>query len=329
MDDAIAREGMPPGREHGARNLVAVFQRMISEGQDRLAIEPRHGQQSLRAQFRHGRRHDDARIRLENEIVKPHMRRLALIIEFLAQSVGQFLIDFPRVDRTVHAAKDLQQHTQLAEIGLHRGLHVRILQLGNDFAPVRRHCAMHLAQRRRKRRIALERLEMRLPVGAEFGTHAALYEGPAHGRGGGLELRQFFGKFFRHGFGNGGQKLGDLHDRPLHAAQRLAQLARRTLVEPVTEKPVADEPRGNAAHAAADLRITLQPPPEAIAFRIPCRAVSVAGRPIRHQSVSSSSMKRSITESPCCQKAGSLASRPKGARSSLWRSVPPAASICI
>src|SRR5919201_4314117 len=42
---------------------------------------------------------------------------------------------------------------------------------------------------------------------------------------------------------------------------------------------------------------------------------------------SSSSIIRSITPSPPCQNAGSRASRPKGASSSEWCLVPPAASI--
>src|SRR6266446_1787241 len=51
-----------------------------------------------------------------------------------------------------------------------------------------------------------------------------------------------------------------------------------------------------------------------------------AGEGFYQASASSSSMKRAMTLRPFDQKAGSAASRPKGARSSLWRSVPPARS---
>ena len=44
-------------------------------------------------------------------------------------------------------------------------------------------------------------------------------------------------------------------------------------------------------------------------------------------SASSSPISPSITDSPICQKPGSLASRPKGASSSLWCLVPPAFSM--
>ena len=45
--------------------------------------------------------------------------------------------------------------------------------------------------------------------------------------------------------------------------------------------------------------------------------------------LSSSSMKPAMTFRPLDQKSGSVASRPKGASSSLWRLVPPALSISM
>jgi hypothetical protein len=58
-----------------------------------------------------------------------------------------------------------------------------------------------------------------------------------------------------------------------------------------------------------------------------CRCAHVDPTSASYSNPSSSSIIRSITPSPPCQNAGSRASRPKGASSSEWCLVPPAASI--
>ena len=97
-------------------------------------------------------------------------------------------------------------------------------ELGASTSAIMGAGAMHLPERCGGGGMMLEAGEFLLPVGAELGAHAALDEGPAHGRRLALQLHQFGGVFGRQGIGNGGHELGHLHDRPLEAAKRRRQL---------------------------------------------------------------------------------------------------------
>ena len=87
--------------------------------------------------------------------------------------------------------------------------------------------AMHLAKRGGRCRVQIELCEFLAPLRAEFGHHAALDEGCAHGRGIGLQLLQFFCEFWRQKIGDGRHELCDFHQRPFEATESRAQ-SRRT-----------------------------------------------------------------------------------------------------
>ena len=61
--------------------------------------------------------------------------------------------------------------------------------------------------------------EFALPVGAQFGAHAAADEIPAHRGGVGLELGEFGRVFRRQRVRYGGEELRDLHERAFEPAQ--------------------------------------------------------------------------------------------------------------
>ena len=85
---------------------------------------------------------------------------------------------------------------------------------------------MDLTQRSRRRRAHVEVGEPIAPVRPQLRRHPAGHKGWAHRRGVGLQLRQFARVFGRQRLRDGGQHLGDLHHRPLEAAERSSQVGR-------------------------------------------------------------------------------------------------------
>ena len=115
----------------------------------------------------------------------------------------------------------------------------------------------------------LEIREFLLPVGAELGDHAALDEGPAHGRRLALQLHQLAGIFGRQRIRNGGHQLGDLHDRPLEPAERRRKLGGvPAAIEREPEQPCPGDARRHAAHIGADARIAGSAGGETIGFAV-------------------------------------------------------------
>jgi hypothetical protein len=115
----------------------------------------------------------------------------------------------------------------------------------------------------------LEAGEFLLPVGAELGAHAALDEGPAHGRRLALQLHHLGGVFRRQGIGNGGHELGHLHDRPLEAAERRRQFGGvLAAVEREPEEMRPGEARRHPAHIGADAGIARRPGGETVGFAV-------------------------------------------------------------
>ena len=124
---------------------------------------------------------------------------------------------------------------------------------------------MHLAEGRGAGGDVLEALEAALPVGAELALHAAAHEGPAHRRRVGLQLDQLADIFLRQRLGDRREELRHLHQRALDAAERRLQIGGMALaIDRDAEIALAGEARREAAHRAADPRITAHPPGEAV-----------------------------------------------------------------
>ncbi len=214
-------------------------------------------------------RHPHLRLVGEHEGVERGMGGLAAVVELLAHPRADLLRDLGGVDRRLHAPVDGEQHVELAEVRLHGGLHVGILQLDGQLGAVERAGAMHLAERGRRRRLLVEALEAGHPVRPELGHHAALDEGPAHGRRLVLQGGELGGIFGRQRVGDGRHQLGDLHDRALQPAQRRREsrrIAGATAFQ--AEQARTGDARGDAADAGADARIARGAGGQAVGFAV-------------------------------------------------------------
>ena len=172
---------------------------------------------------------------------------------------------------------------------------------------------MDLAERGGGGGVELELGEPVAPARPELGGHAPAHERPAHRRRLRLQLRELGGVLLGQRLGDRREQLGDLHQRPLEAAERRPQLLGvGGAVDRDAEEARAGEPRREAAHRAGDLGVAPHPPAERV-LRPAARAVGHAQAAIAS---SSWSISASIMPSPLAQKPGSEASRPNGASSS-------------
>ena len=172
--------------------------------------------------------------------VEAEVPRLLLVVELLAQPGRDLLVDQAGVDRGIPAAVQAEDQPELREVGVDRGLHVRVLQLAGDRAAVVQHDLVHLAQRRRGRRLQRELGEALGPVRPELRHHAPADERLAHRRRVALQLGELGRVLGGQGVGDGGDELRHLHQRPLQAAQRLLQLggvASRRVGRPIRRAP--------------------------------------------------------------------------------------------
>ncbi len=120
--------------------------------------------------------------------------------------------------------------------GLHRRRHIRILQLDRQPLTVERARLVHLAEGGGGRRRIVEFGEFRAPVAPKLR----------------LQRGEFGCVFGRDGVGNGGEKLGDLHQRPFQPAKHRRQFLRVA----IAIAPAANEPGArDTGRKAADLRI--------------------------------------------------------------------------
>ena len=211
--------------------------------------------------------HVHARLVAQHVAIERHVFGLALVVELLAQARGDLGMDLVGADGGIEALADREDQFQLVEVGFQRRGHVGILQLGGGLGAVGQGRAMDLAQGGGERGLLVELRELRLPVGPELGRHAAAHEGPAHGRGVGLQLRQLARIFRRQRVGDGGDELRRLHQRPLEAAQRRPEVRRMLVaVEAPAEVALPRQLDRQAAHRAADPGVAAEPAAEGIAF---------------------------------------------------------------
>jgi hypothetical protein len=214
VNHAVVAEGVPPGAEHCLCDLVAVLERGASVIEEAATIEPGHGEQTPRREFGQDLGHANACVLLEDEAVEAHVLRLQCIVELFPQPRGNLLQHLGGLDGGPHAAMDRKQDAELDQVRLNSRLHVGILQLGGEDSSAMALGPMHLTERGGSRGLVLEACELLLPILAEFRRHAPPHEGPAHWRGVALELPELCGILGGKCFGDGGEKLRHLHDRP-------------------------------------------------------------------------------------------------------------------
>ena len=105
VQDAVAVQRHIPGAEQRLGDAVALVLRrvLLQAAQQRPAVQPGHGEQPAGAVAVDRLGHVHHRLVGQHEPVQPHLRRLAQVVEFLAQPVGQFLEDLVLADGAVHA----------------------------------------------------------------------------------------------------------------------------------------------------------------------------------------------------------------------------------
>ena len=191
------------------------------------------------------------------------------VIELLADSFADFFRHFARVDDRIEAPVQREHNFKLAQIGFDGRCHVGILQFARKCCAIRRGRPVDLAERRRRRRMNVELGEPRLPIRPEFRPHPALYKRRAHRRRLALQLLQFPGIFRRQQVRDARHHLGDLHYRPLEAAECLRQGRRPAAgCAASTEKTGAGDPGGDATDIGADPGISHRARREAVGFLV-------------------------------------------------------------
>ena len=121
VDHAVAVERHVPGAEQRAGDGVALLLRrvLLKPMHQRTAVEPGHRQQARGAVALDRHRDVHAGIVPQHDRVEPHLRRLALVVQLLAQALGQLLVDLLVLDRVVHPVIDRHREAKLAQIGFH------------------------------------------------------------------------------------------------------------------------------------------------------------------------------------------------------------------
>ena len=190
---------------------------------------------------------------------------LALVIEFLAQSVGDFGMDLGGGDGAVVALVETHRQLQLAQIGFDRRGHVRVLQFAGERGAVEGFGPVHLTERGGARCISLKATEPPLPALAEFALHAALDKRPAHRRRVRLQLHQLLDIFLGQCVGDRGEQLRHLHQWPLDATECRFQIGGvAAAVDGQPEIALAGESGGEPTHRRRHLRIAPHPAGEGV-----------------------------------------------------------------
>ena len=195
----------------------------------------------------------------EDRAVEPHMRGLALVIELLAQPVGDLGVDLGGADRAVVALVEPHREFKLAQIGFDRRAHVRILQFAGERGAVERDRPVHLAERGRARRLMLEIAKRLCQSGPSSPIMRRRTNGQPIAGAFDLELDQLADIFLGQRVGDRREQLRHLHQRPLDPAERRLQIGR---VAPAIDRnaeialarraaPPARPSRSTPAHSAA------------------------------------------------------------------------------
>ena len=108
--------------------------------------------------------------------VERHVAGLEGVVELLAQPRLQLGAHAAHGERLLVLLQDAQRNVEAAQIGIDRGVHVRVLQLAGERAAVVAGGAMHLAERGRGGGRQLEVAKAALPVRAELARHAPAHE---------------------------------------------------------------------------------------------------------------------------------------------------------
>ena len=105
--------------------------------EQRLALQPGHGEQPVGRVRGHDLRHVHVGLVAQHVAIERDVPGLAAIVELLAQARRDLGMDLVGADGGIEALADREHQFQLVEVGFERRRHVGILQLGRDLGAVR------------------------------------------------------------------------------------------------------------------------------------------------------------------------------------------------
>ena len=106
VDHAVGIERHVPGAEHVRGKPVLVLLRMALPVEQRLALQPGHGEQPVRRMRGHNLRHVHAGLVAQQVAIESHVLGLAPVIQLLAQACGDLGMDLVGTDGGIEALAD-------------------------------------------------------------------------------------------------------------------------------------------------------------------------------------------------------------------------------
>ncbi len=253
------------------RDGVARLLRRAFEFGELLAVEPLQREQAARGQLLMHARHAHEGNVGEHQSVELRDLRLAVIVELLAHALANLARDLARVDRGADAPMQREDEIELREIRLHRRGHLRILQLAREVLAVEAFGAMHLSERSGGRGLQVELRETFAPVRPKLRLHPPPHEARTHRRRLRLKFHELGRVVGGQRVGNGREQLPDLHDRPLHGAERGNERLGVALGAAAAQA-IDAEPGGESPRADAETRIAGGAGAQAVGFLVAAQA---------------------------------------------------------
>ena len=204
------------------RGLVGLVKRRERPASDELL-----DQYVRRRQLVHDFWHADERVAPEMAGEPFLRRRLSQVIQLAEQPLLQIADDRPWLDTRRHRANERHHQLDVREIVLDRLPHAGVLHLHGHVLAVQQRRAVHLPDGGCGERHALERPEDLLRRPPEVALEHVLDQVVRHRRRVSLQRCQLGSHVFRQHAAHKRQDLPELHDRALHVAHRLGDIAGR------------------------------------------------------------------------------------------------------
>ena len=266
VEEAVAEDLLAVGLGQQPRHLVGVDSGRAQARHvgDLDAVDELHHQHAARGQLP-----VDAR---DRHVVAPaeHARhRLGVVplvheVELAGHVAGQLVDQRHQVEVALHEVDGPEQHAQVGQVAAHQRLDLGILDLDGHPLAAPEHRLMHLGQRGRSDRLALDRGEDIRQVAAQLALDRLLHHREGLGRHPVLQLREHLDVLAREHVGARAEKLAALQDQaaqldrrfvdrlragPVEARPALRHVAR---AQPLGDEAVGADPEVDAAEGGPD-----------------------------------------------------------------------------
>ena len=223
MDEARRVERAPDGEDQQPGNPEPLFARRvgIDEIEQRLPMKPREAQHALRAALGDDVGDDQLGVALRGGTVGVRLRRLLYVIQLAEQRRPQLVVIDPSVQRLTGEREPAHQDRRVGEVVLQRLFDPGVLHLHHHLATVVQERPMHLPERGRGERLAVESGEQLVRRAAQLRPHHLGDLGELHPlRRLREEPRHHAPRLFRERVWVHRQGLTELERRPFQLAER-------------------------------------------------------------------------------------------------------------